>query len=233
MNMKVLVIEDDKVLSKNIQGALEMEDYTVDVAIDGHLGETKLLENNYDCIILDVNLPGKSGFEIAREFRKRNTMSPILLLTAYDQLEDKIEGYNSGADDYLTKPFYMKELALRIHSLIKRTKITEESNQAPALADIIVKDIVIDQKNKQITKCGKKISLTPREYQILLKLALAGGEVVSKKELIKEIWGSVFDHNTNTVEVYVNFLRNKIDKPFKDQMIKTRIGYGYYLNLET
>lgn len=155
----------------------------------------------------------------------------VLLLTAFDEREGKVEGYESGADDYLTKPFYMKELTLRIHVLIKRNQsIPETGNRESYTEQIETAGLAIDLKLKKVYKADQEIILTPRELQILLTLAGAGGAPVSKTALVKEIWGSIFEHNTNTIEVYVNFLRNKIDKPFNTQTIKTRIGYGYYLD---
>ena len=227
--MNILIIEDDIEINKNIRTALESEGYHTDCAFDGYIGEKLLSKNTYNCIVLDINLPHKNGLEICRSFRQHNTSTPILLLTAFDELDDKIQGFDSGADDYLTKPFYMKELLMRVNSLIKRNLQNNQSNEDNQ--KIVVADLVIDLKNKSIKKGDQDILLTPREFQILTKLALAKGELVPKHELIKEIWGSVFDTNTNTVEVYINFLRNKIDKPFGSQLIKTKIGYGYYLDL--
>jgi len=226
--MQILIVEDDKALNENIREALLAEHCRVDSAFDGFIGERLLRKNHYDCVLLDVNLPHKNGYEICRLFRQHDTSTPVLLLTAFDELEDKIQGFDSGADDYLTKPFYMQELLLRIHALVKRSR---QHPLRPSDEKIILEDIVINLQNKSVRKRDQEIPLTPREYQILLKLAAAKGELVSKQELIKEIWGSAFDANTNTVEVYINFLRNKIDKPFGSHMIRTRVGYGYYLEL--
>jgi len=180
----------------------------------------------FDCVIMDINLPGKSGFELCKEFRQYNSGTPVIMLTAFGELEDKIQGFNCGADDYLTKPFYMRELLLRISALTKRRIAT--SNSGPMIVD----DIVINPGTKKVTRLDQEIMLTPREYQILLKLAENKGEIVSKSELVSEIWGKSFDANTNTIEVYINFLRNKIDKPFGKNSIKTKIGYGYYFDTE-
>jgi DNA-binding response OmpR family regulator len=224
---RILLIEDDPTINQNIREALLREGFDVQVAFDGLLGERMLRKELLDCVILDINLPGKSGYDICRDFRKHDTTTPILFLTAFDEIEDKVQGYESGADDYLTKPFYMQELVLRVQSLLRRNTAVQE----PVLTPISAGDITVSPATKRVSRNGVEINLTPREYQILLRLLNARGEVVSKKELIEEIWGRNFDANTNTVEVYINFLRKKLDKPFGKESIRTRVGYGYYLEM--
>lgn len=223
--MTILIVEDDTVLNQNIRELLAAENFTVEQAYDGFIAEKLLKKNSYDCVVLDVNIPNKNGFELCKTFRTYNTITPVLFLTAFDELEDKVQGYDSGADDYLTKPFFQKELLLRIQSLLKRHATT-----SPVSDTITWQDVVIHQKARTVFRNNIELKLTPREYQILLTLVLAKGEVVSKKDLIKEIWGSAFDANTNNIEVFINFLRNKVDKPFNKQLIKTKVGYGYYLD---
>lgn len=228
--MKILLIEDDLQLSKNIAEALRAEKMQIEQVYDGGLAERLLQKNTYDCIIMDVNLPEKNGYNLCKDFRLYNQFTPILMLTAFGELEDKIKGYDCGADDYLTKPFYMRELLLRIQSLVKRSQ-RKSSDIALQEHIFVADDIVLDEIHKKVTRQGQEITLTPREYQILFQLIKNSGEIISKQKLIKEIWGSAFDTNTtNTIEVYVNFLRNKIDKPFGKQSIKTKIGFGYYLD---
>ena len=226
--MNILLVEDDPAISRNITEALEAEQFSVEVAYDGAIAEKFLRKNTYDCVILDVNIPGKNGYEVCKAFRQYDQQTPVIFLTAFDELEDKVEGFNSGADDYLTKQFFTKELLLRIRSLVHRSKQVVSGQLKEML---VVEDVVINQKMKTVKRADKEIVLTPREYQILLKLVAAKGELISKQELIKEIWGSAFDANTNTIEVYINFLRNKFDKPFGKQLIKTKVGYGYYLDV--
>ncbi len=221
--MNILIVEDDHTLNKNISEALQSEGMKVTSIHDGGLAERTLQRKKFDCVILDVDLPSKNGFELCKEFRTYNTTTPVIILTAFNELDDKVEGFECGADDYLTKPFYMRELLLRIHALVKRSHSKQEQQQV-----ITAGDIVINTKTKTVVRQGKEIVLTPREYQILVKLIENKGELVPKKELIKEIWGNVLEANTNTIEVYINFLRNKIDKPFNQQNIKTKVGYGYY-----
>ncbi|MEO7988691.1 MAG: response regulator transcription factor [Chryseolinea sp.] len=224
---KILLVEDDPSLSQNINEALVAEQFEVVSALEGLLAEKFLRKNDYACVILDINLPNKNGYELCKDFRKYNTITPVLILTAFDEIEDKVHGYECGADDYLTKPFYMKELVLRIKALMKRehVSINEQQNSS-----IVSGDIVIYPVTKKVIRQNTEIVLTPREYQILLRLVSAKGELVQKKELIKEIWGASFDVNTNTIEVYINFLRKKIDKPFGKDSIKTKIGFGYYFD---
>lgn len=226
---KILLIEDDPTLTGNIKEALTEHHMEVETVFDGLLAEKWLRKNHFDCVVLDINLPGKNGYDICSNFRKYNTSTPVLMLTAFDEIEDKVQGYDCGADDYLTKPFYMKELVLRINALIKSRRAMQSDDNLELLE---VGDIRIHQPTRKVTRQGVDISLTPREYQILLRLILAKGELVPKKDLIREIWGSSFDANTNTIEVYINFLRKKIDKPFGKDSIRTRIGFGYYFYIE-
>lgn len=223
---RILIIEDDPELNRNIKEALLAERMHVETVYDGLLAERMLNKTAFDCILLDINLPGKSGFDLAKEFRTHNVSTPILMISAFSELEDKVQGYEMGADDYITKPFYMRELILKINSLIKRSQnqsIEGEDNEI-----IIAGDLQINTRLKKVTRQETDIPLTPREYQILLKLLESKGEIVSKQRLIQEIWGKSFDANTNTIEVYINFLRKKIDRPFGKESIKTKIGYGYY-----
>lgn len=224
--MKILIIEDDPILSQNINEALSSESFVVENVYDGTLAQKLLVKQEYDCVVMDINLPGITGFDICKNFRSYNTHTPVILLTAFGELEDKIKGFDNGADDYLTKPFYMRELILRINSLIKRS----ENKQVSGNEHIVLNDISIHLTQKKVERRGKEINLTPREFQILVKLCKNRGDVVSKSDLIREIWGNSVDANTNTIEVYINFLRNKVDKPFGENSIRTKVGFGYYIN---
>ncbi|PSK99818.1 response regulator transcription factor [Cecembia rubra] len=224
--MKVLIIEDDHTLNKNISEALKAECFEVMTLFDGSLAERTTKREQFDCIILDINLPGKNGFELCKDFRNNNITTPIIMLTAFSELEDKVQGFDCGADDYLTKPFFMRELLIRVNALIKRKGKNSYSTEPVFTFD----DITLNDSTKKVFRNNDEIVLTPREYQILLKLIQRPGEIVSKADLVKEIWGGSFDANTNTIEVYINFLRNKLDKPFKKNTIKTKVGFGYYLD---
>jgi DNA-binding response OmpR family regulator len=224
--MDILLVEDDKTLNRNIHDMLTAENFFVTAVFDGHLAEKLMNKKAFDCIILDVNLPYKNGFDLCKEFRTSNKNTPILLLTAFGDLDDKITGYHCGADDYLTKPFYMRELLLRINALIKRKVSTKN------ILVLTASDVSIDMQTKIVLRQNKEINLTPREFQLLVKLAKNPGEIISKNDLVKEIWGNVVEVNTNTIEVYINFLRNKLDKPFGKNSIKTKVGFGYYFDTE-
>lgn len=221
--MKILLVEDDHTLNQNICEALHASGYATQSIYDGNLADRVLRNDVFDCIILDINLPGKNGYDICKSFRFHNQETPILMLTAFGELEDKVQGYDCGADDYLTKPFYMRELLLRVQALLKRNQKSSQGTDS-----LVSGSIKVQLKNKKVFREGVEVSLTPREFQILVKLLENKGELVSKNQLIQEIWGNFIDANTNTIEVYINFLRNKLDKPFGKNSIKTRVGYGYY-----
>lgn len=223
---KILIVEDDPELNRNLKDALTAENMQVETVYDGLLAERILKKQHFDCILLDVNLPGKNGFDLAQDFRMHNTSTPILMISAFSELEDKVQGYEMGADDYITKPFYMRELILKINSLIKRSQNVSVENTQNTI--IIAGDLQLNTRLKEVSRHGINIILTPREYQILEKLLESKGEIVSKQTLVQQIWGKSFDANTNTIEVYINFLRKKIDRPFGKESIKTKIGYGYY-----
>ncbi len=224
-SLTVLLVEDDPVLHRNIKDVLMQEGMTILSADDGNTATQLLKTETFDLVVLDINLPGKNGFEVCREFRSYNTKTPVLMLTAFNDLDDKVEGFQCGADDYLTKPFFMQELILRINALAKRSRNIASDDEPSTIS---IDDLTIDLVNKTVTRQGQNIELTPREYQILVRLIQADGAPLSKKELIREIWGAAIDANTNTIEVYINFLRKKVDKPFGKTSIKTKIGYGYY-----
>lgn len=227
---KLLLVEDDPILNRNIKEALTAEGMEVDVVFDGLLASKMLAKQAYDCVVLDINLPSQNGYAVCHDFRQYNTTTPVLMLTAFGELEDKIQGYDQGADDYLTKPFYMRELILRINALIKRGMFRTAENGSDN--SIVAGDIVVDLVNKTVLRQGKEVLLTPREYQILLRLLRSKGELVAKKDLVQEIWGTSLDVNTNTIEVYINFLRKKIDKPFNKHSIRTKVGFGYYFQTD-
>jgi DNA-binding response OmpR family regulator len=222
---KIFIIEDDASICHNLDFFLKKEGFEVKYTLSSTSALKTLQDDFFDIIILDINMPKISGFEICKEFRKFNQVTPILMLTAYDEIDDKIKGFDLGADDYLTKPFFMQELSLRIKSLLKRTKKLYNVDEL-----LNISDLTINMATKLVVRSGSEISLTPREFNLLLMLVRSKGKIVTKKELNRTIWGGSLDENNNTIEVYINFLRKKIDKPFSTPLIKTKIGFGYFID---
>jgi DNA-binding response OmpR family regulator len=222
--MKILLVEDDINLSEDIRHQLVREKFEVDNAFDGIIAEKLIERNTYDCILLDVNIPGKNGYDLVKLIRERNIPSPVIMITAFGEIDDKLQGFDSGADDYITKPFFFKELLARIKVFLKRSEHYSKDSD-----EIVVGDLEIELKKREVKRNGQLIRLTAREFELLVMLAEAHGNPVSKKEILSKVWGSTFGANTNTIEVFINLLRNKIDKNFEPKLIKTRIGFGYYL----
>ena len=221
---KVLIIEDEKRIASFIQKGLEEQGYETEIAYDGLMGKKKALAEKYDLVILDINLPQLNGFEVCKEIRNHNTAIPILMLTALGTTEDKLEGFDAGADDYLLKPFEFKELLARIRALLKRTSSASLSGNLLKIADL---EMNLDTKS--VTRSGKEIELTAKEFQLLEFFIRNKGKVVSRAEIAEKVWEITFDTGTNIIDVYVNFLRNKIDKQHSPKLIHTHIGMGYIL----
>ncbi len=218
--MRILVVEDNHKIANSIKQGLEQEAYAVDSAYDGEYGYDLAATEDYDLIVLDLMLPKMDGLEICRRLREVENHVPILILTAKGQLEDKVEGLNCGADDYLVKPFAFAELLARIRALSRRPK----NNLGTKLS---VGDLVLDTVNYQVSRAGKTIDLTKTEFSLLEYLMRHQGKVLSKEQIIRHVWDYNADVLPNTVEVYIGYLRNKIDKPFKEKLIKTVRGFGY------
>ena len=222
--MRILVVEDEPKLSAFVKRGLEEQAWEVDQAFDGQIGRSLALSNTYDIIVLDVNLPHINGFELATQIRNENIRTPILMLTAFGTLADKLTGFESGADDYLIKPFEFQELVARLRALQKRG--TDQS-LTPAL--LKVADLELDLNEKIARRQGKRIELTAKEFGLLEYLIRNKGRVVSRVDIAEKVWDIHFDTGTNTIDVYVNFLRKKIDKEFAVKLIHTVVGMGYIL----
>ena len=218
--MKILIVEDEVTLSGIIKRFLEKHSFQVDQAFDGRSGLSKATINEYDCIVLDINLPGKDGFTIAKDLRTRSIFTPIIMLTAKDTLEDKIVGFESGADDYLTKPFSIKELLLRIKALIKRNSSNKETQ-------LVINNWTLDQNSNQLINIvnHKTIPVTNKEIGILEYLIRKRGKPVSAEELLEHVWDREVNIFTSTVKTHIKVLRQKID-PDKKIIITVR-GRGY------
>lgn len=221
--MKLLIIEDEQKTALSLKEGLETNDFKVDVSFNGE-DALELIQNNaYQVIISDIILPQKNGIDVIKQIRLKDIKTPILLLTALDNIEHKIEGFESGADDYLVKPFAFRELLLRVQALIKRT---ESSNSNKSIS---FSNLHLDLEAKTVRRENTNIELTQREFDLLKYLIENQNKVVSKKVIAEEVWDIHFETGTNTIEVYVNYLRNKIDKPFNKKLIHTAHGMGYIL----
>ena len=219
--MRILLIEDEKKLSDLIDRALKAERYAVDVAADGHAGWELADAFDYDLIILDLMLPSMSGTEVLRRIRRKNEKVPILILTARDATEEKVQHFEIGADDYLTKPFAFAELIIRVKALLRRGPISRSSV-------LRVGDLEVDRLTQHVKRGGKTIELTKKEYALLEYLATGPGRVFSRTMIIEHVWDQSFEGLTNIVDVYVRHLRSKVDDPFPTKLIRTVrcVGYG-------
>ncbi|WP_439882037.1 response regulator transcription factor [Pontibacter sp. MBLB2868] len=221
--MKILLIEDEPKVAAFIKRGLEEQSYEVTQAYDGVFGVKMALQDEYDLIILDVILPNMNGFEVCREIRKHNSNVAILMLTALGNTDDKITGLDAGADDYLTKPFEFKELLARIRALKRRGS---ESSVGEVLQ---IADLELDVAKKTVTRGGRQINLTAREFTLLYYLLRNQGRVVSRVDITEQVWETSFDTGSNVIDVYINFLRKKIDKDQDNKLIHTLVGMGYVL----
>jgi two-component system copper resistance phosphate regulon response regulator CusR len=220
---KILLVEDEVKLGKVIRDELNNHGYETDLAVDGLEASKLFSHNSYALVLLDINLPYKNGYVLCREFRDQNKKVPIIMLTAAGEIHDKVEAFNIGADDYIVKPFHFSELFARVKVFLKRSDLPDASDK------IIVEDMEINFLNKSVTRNGININLTAKEFTLLVLLARNKDRVISKQEILEKVWDLSFDTGTNTIEVYISFLRNKIDKPFEQKLIHTKPGFGYYI----
>ncbi|MBN1794029.1 MAG: response regulator transcription factor [Candidatus Omnitrophica bacterium] len=220
--MRILLIEDEKKIAAFIERGLKEENYTVDTVPDGEQGLFLAEVNPYDLIILDLMLPDKDGLVICKELRNKNINTPLLMLTAKGTTRDKVSGLNAGADDYLTKPFAFEELLARIRALLRR-------QQQDKLTTLKTADLELNQITHQVKRSGREMVLTAKEYALLEYLMLNAGQVVTRTMISEHVWNEDFDSFTNVIDVYINYLRNKIDRGFDVQLIHSVRGTGYML----
>lgn len=220
--MRILVIEDEKKIASFIKRGLMEQNYTVDVAHDGNEGLYLAEINPYDLIVLDIMIPGKDGFAVCRALRGQGVDTPILMLTARDDLKDKVYGLDSGADDYLTKPFAFAEFLARVRVLLRR-------RTGQTATTLKVADLTLDQLTRQVTRGGQPIDLTPTEYALLEYLMLNQGQIVTRTMLSEHVWNQDFDGFSNVINVYVNYLRKKVDAGFGVKLIHSVRGAGYVM----
>lgn len=224
MPSKILLVEDHFNTVQSISKGMKENNIQVEIAYDGKTGSDLAISENYDVIISDVVMPEMTGIELCRFLRQHGVQTPVLLLSALDSTDMKITGLESGGDDYLTKPFEFKELLARVRALHRRKKGLEVEDVI-----IVVGDMIVNSHNKTVFRSGKKIELTPKEFKLLEYLAQKKGHVANKSEIVENVWEINFDPGTNVVEVYINYLRNKIDKGFSKKLIHNRSGIGYYI----
>ena len=222
--MRILIVEDETKIADTLKQGLEENGYIADIAYDGLSGERLAEPGKYQVILLDVNLPGINGFDLCRKIRDKDTTVVIIMLTALNTISDKMEGYGKGADDYMVKPFEFRELLLKIGVLMKR------ASSLPAAGQVLrAGDLEINLDSKLVSRNKQYIHLTAKEFQLLEYLMKNKNKVVSRAEIAMDVWDIDFDTNTNVIDVYINYLRTKIDKPFDTKLIHTQVGMGYVL----
>ena len=224
--MKILLVEDEPKVSAFIRRGLEEEGFAVDVAFDGDTGQRLALAQPYDLVILDVILPLYNGYEVLSAIRKQDQQLPVLMLTALGTTQDKLQGFGGGADDYLVKPFDFSELVARVHALTRR-----RGRQAKS-AVLTIADLELNTAAKTVTRAGQPLKLTAREFGLLELFMRQPGRVLSRAEIAGDVWEASFDAGSNVVDVYVNYLRNKVDKGFTPKLIHTVVGMGYVMRVE-
>jgi DNA-binding response OmpR family regulator len=225
--MRILLLEDDFTLSKEIAAFFTSKSFELFPFYDGSLLLKKYKAGDYDLIILDINVPGKNGIEVCKAIRESDKKTPIIMLTAFGEIDDKLVSFENGADDYLVKPFHFDELFARVTSLLRRKEIPQQLQDK-----IVIQDLEIFESEMRVLRAGVEIKLTPKEFKLIMILASANGSVLSKQFIADKLWDYHIESNQNTIEVYINFLRKKIDKDHAVKLIHTKIGYGYYLKDE-
>jgi DNA-binding response OmpR family regulator len=221
--MRILLVEDDSRIARFVSQALREQAYAVDATADGDDALFKASVNDYDAVILDVMIPGRDGFEVCRELRASGSAVPVIMLTARDAVSDRVAGLDSGADDYLTKPFEVAELLARLRALMRRGRAVR-----PAL--VTAADLCIDTRAHAVTRAGRRIELTAKEYALLEYLARERGRVLTRAEIAEHVWDENFDPLSNLIDVNINRLRRKVDDGFAVPLIHTRRGEGYMLS---
>lgn len=222
---KILIVEDEQKIADTLKLGLTENGYNVQVAYDGTIGYKFFSSQSFSLVVLDINLPGINGYELCKMMRAQNANIPIIMLTALSTLNDKIEGYDAGADDYVIKPFEFKELLMKIRVLIKRTMM----QSAPLGTILRAGDLQMNLDSKQVKRGETVIYLTAKEFQLLEYLLRNKNRVVSRADIAINVWDIDFDTNTNVIDVYINYVRNKVDKPFDQKLIHTHVGMGYVL----
>jgi DNA-binding response OmpR family regulator len=220
---KILIVEDENRLADVIKKQLEENGFITEIASDGYIGKKKLESKLFDLIILDINLPLINGYDLCRDIRKTNSKVPIIMLTAYSTPDNKLTGFDAGADDYIIKPFDFRELLARINVFIRRSGSVFTQSEK-----ITIADLEMDLNTKTVIRGGKRIELTAKESLLLETFLTNRDKLLTREFIIEKVWGIEFDPSTNIIDVYVNYLRKKIDKSFDPKLIHTKFGFGFY-----
>ncbi len=221
----ILIVEDEQKIADTLKFGLAENGYEVDVAYDGLIAKRMLQSNSYDLVVLDINLPGMNGYELCKFIRENDPQVPVIILTALSALNDKIEGYDAGADDYVIKPFEFRELLMKIRALLRRSG----TQQVPMGNVLKAADLTMNLDSKEVRRGEMPVNLTAKEFQLLEYLLRNKNRLVSRADIAINVWDIDFDTNTNVIDVYINYVRNKIDKPFDQKLIQTQVGMGYIL----
>ncbi|MEO7310399.1 MAG: response regulator transcription factor [Chitinophagaceae bacterium] len=222
---RILIIEDEQKIADTLKFGLSENGYDVEVAYDGNLGLRLFRGHRFDLVLLDINLPGMDGYQLCKSIRAINAAIPIIMVTSLGSLDDKVEGYDAGADDYLVKPFEFRELVMKMHVLLKRTM----DQQIPVGHLLKAADLEMNLDSKEVTRDGEKINLTAKEFQLLEYLLRNKNRVLSRANIAINVWDVDFDTNTNIIDVYISYIRNKVDKKHDHKLIQTHVGMGYIL----
>lgn len=222
-DINILIVEDEQRLAEILKKQLEESGFSVEIAFDGYIGKQLVEKNKYNLIILDINLPLINGYDLCKEIRKTNSNIPIIMLTAFGTPENKIAGFDAGADDYVVKPFDFRELLARVNVFIRRSDSNIVSHEKIRIADL-----EMDLKSKTVIRADKKIELTAKESFLLETFMKNRDKLLTREFIIEQVWGIDFDPSTNIIDVYVNYLRKKIDKDFHPKLIHTKFGFGFY-----
>ncbi len=223
-DIHILIVEDEKKIADSLKQGLSENSFYADAAYDGAIGLKMFRNNPYNLVILDINLPGMNGYDLCKAIRAINPDVPVVMLTSMSAVEDKIEGFDAGADDYIIKPFDFRELLVRVRALLKRIHSTVATGTL-----LKAGDLVMNLDSKEVTRDSQVISLTAKEFQLLEYLLRNKNRVLSRSDIALQVWDIDFDTRTNVIDVYVNYLRKKIDKGFDEPLIHTQVGMGYIL----
>lgn len=221
-NIKILIVEDEHRLAEILKKQLESSGFNAEIANDGYIGKQLVEKNRYNLIILDINLPLINGYDLCKEIRKTNSKIPIIMLTAFGTPDNKVIGFDAGADDYMVKPFDFRELLARVNVFLRRSDKINVSEK------LRIADLEMDLGTKTVIRACKKIDLTSKEYSLLETFLKNKEKLLTREFIIEQVWGIEFDPSTNIIDVYINYLRKKIDKNFEPKLIHTKFGFGFF-----